>query len=639
MVRMRPEDLALITTPSDPQIHPDSRRVAFVENRIDTEDDGYRRQIMVHDGETIVSFTAGPIDFLPRWSADGKRLAFLRATDLKKPIPQLAVIPAGGGEAKVITSFALGVEDLVWSPDGVWLCVVAKTWVEGLEKLSDDDRARLPKRLNRFPYRFDNRGWLHDRRRQLWLVDPTGQEEPRRLTDGDFDEVAPSWHPDCDRVVFLTDRHPRQGLEAGADVYEVTLEGRLTERAKRGRWLLTVYAPDGTLHLIGHPELDYPRLLGIWRVEEDGGFKPLTDHLDRSAIAIAGGTPSLPRWLDNDIYTSFEDSGRMEVVKISSTGEREAVIEGDRVVTGFDLGIDGRVVATVSSALIPGELISRQDGKEEQLTSYAEGPQPDLLATEHWRTKSDGTEIDVWAILPEGEGPFPVLLNVHGGPATQYGFGFFDEFQVYAGAGYAVVACNPRGSSGRGFAFARAVRGPGWGEVDLADIDAALQSALDRYPQLDRDRIGIMGGSYGGFMAAWATGHDQRYGSAIVERALLSFPSFAGTSDIGPFFGPNYIETTELQPMWAKSPLAVADRIRTPTLIIHSEDDFRCPIEQAEQLLMVLWQNDVEAEMLRFPGEGHELSRSGKPKHRIERFQAILDWHDRHLKTPASQKS
>jgi len=194
------------------------------------------------------------------------------------------------------------------------------------------------------------------------------------------------------------------------------------------------------------------------------------------------------------------------------------------------------------------------------------------------------------------------------------------------------VATNPRGSSGRGIAFTRAVVGEGWGMVDLADIELALEAALDRYPQLDRERIGIMGGSYGGYMTAWAIAQNQKYRSAVVERALLSFPSFAGTSDIGPFFGPNYIETSELGPMWAQSPLSIADRIVTPTLVIHSEDDFRCPIEQAEQFLVVLWQNDVVAEMLRFPGESHELSRSGKPKHRVERFQAILDWHGQHLK-------
>jgi dipeptidyl aminopeptidase/acylaminoacyl peptidase len=632
---MRPEELSLLVTPSDPQLHPDSRRIAFVETRIDLDEDAYRRQIFSHDGEVIAPYTAGPFDLMPRWSSDGKRLAFLRATNLKKPIPQLAVMPAGGGEARVITSFALGLEYFAWSPDGLWICVVAKTWNEDVKELSDDDRARRPKRLRQFPYRFDNRGWLSDRVRQIWLVDASGESEPRRLTDGDFDESMPAWHPDCDRIAFLTDRHPRRGLEAGSDIYEVTLDGRLIQPVSRGGWVAPVYSPDGTLHVVGDPAVDYPRLTGLWRVEARAA-QPVTDHLDRSILSIGGGVPVLPKWMDGDVYTSFEDSGRMEVRRNKPDGDSEVVMGGDRLVTGWDLGTDGRLVATFSAATNPGELVSILDGKEQQLTSYSAGELPSLQTMDHWRTKSVGTadevEIDVWVMLPESAGPHPVLLNIHGGPATQYGFGFFDEFQVYAGAGYAVVACNPRGSSGRGFDYARAVRGPGWGVTDLADINAALQSALDRYPQLDRSRIGIMGGSYGGYMTAWAIGHDRSYRSAVVERALLSFPSFAGTSDIGPYFGPNYIETTELQPMWEKSPLSIADRIETPTLILHSEEDFRCPIEQAEQLLMVLWQNGVDAEMVRFPGEGHELSRSGKPKHRVERFQIILDWHESHLK-------
>ncbi|MGH9196189.1 MAG: TolB family protein, partial [Acidimicrobiia bacterium] len=226
------------------------------------------------------------IDFFPRWSADGRRLAFLRATDLKKPIAQVAVMPAGGGEAKVITSFALGAEYLAWSPDGLWLCVVAKSWGESLKDLSEDDRNRKPKRITRFPYRFDNRGWLHDRIRQLWLVDPNGENEPRRLTEGDFDEVMPAWHPDCDRIVFLTDRHPRQGLEAGSDVYQVTLDGALTQPTRRGGWLVPVYAPDGTLHLIGDPAVDYPRLTGY------GGSKAMERRCLSPNISIAPRFPS-----------------------------------------------------------------------------------------------------------------------------------------------------------------------------------------------------------------------------------------------------------------------------------------------------------------------------------------------------------
>ena len=629
---MKPEDLSRLNVPTDPQLHPDGVRTAYVLTRIDLEEDGYRRQIHLHDGKSLRPFTAGPIDGMPRWSPDGQHLAFLRATDLKKPIPQLALMPAGGGEGSVLTKFDLGVEYLAWSPAGRWICVVARSWDPDLADLTDEERGRRPKRITSFPYRFDNRGWLHDRFRHLWLVDPTGVQEPRRLTDGDFDESMPAWHPDNNRIAFLTDRSPRRGLDAGSDVYEVTLEGELSRPVERGGWFAPVYSTDGALHVAGDPQVDYPRLQGLWRVGPDSEPVNAFPRLDRSVFPAAGGLPALPRWSAGRIYSLVEDSGRVELRVFDDDGGSETVVAGNRLVTGFDVGPGGRVVAAVSSPTEPGEIVSLTAGDEQQLTFHSPPSGLVVRPTEHFVAQSGAGELDVFVLTPEGDGPFPVLLNVHGGPAAQYGFGFFDEFQVYADAGYAVVATNPRGSSGKGLEFTRSVVGAGWGVVDLVDINAALEAALARYPQFDRERVGIMGGSYGGYMTAWAIAHDQRYRSAIVERALLSFPSFAGTSDIGPFFGPNYIETTELGPMWEKSPLSLADRVRTPTLVIHSEEDYRCPIEQAEQFLVALWQNNIPAEMLRFPGEGHELSRSGKPRHRLERFQAILSWHDKYLK-------
>ncbi len=247
---------------------------------------------------------------------------------------------------------------------------------------------------------------------------------------------------------------------------------------------------------------------------------------------------------------------------------------------------------------------------------------------------SDGWEIDAWVYLPPGSEPVPTLLNIHGGPASQYGFGFFDEFQVYVGAGFGVIACNPRGSAGKGREFLTAVVGDGWGRVDLADVLAVVEAAVERFPRIDPERLGVMGGSYGGFLTAWVTAHDTRFRSAVVERALLSFPSFWGTSDIGPTFTPNYTEADypDGWPVWFEhSPIAHAHRVRTPTLILHSENDFRSPIEQAEQYFVALLRNGTPVEFLRFPEEGHEMSRSGKPRHRRERFEAIIDWHRRHL--------
>ena len=446
------------------------------------------------------------------------------------------------------------------------------------------------------------------------------------MTSSDSDESEPVWHPDGDRIVFVTDLHPRQGLEPGADLVESSLDGELAPLTGRSRLVSAAFDSEGKLHAVGFPGIDYPRLDHLYRFE---GGEPvdLLAGLDRSTPL----TSPLSRVVlaDGSAWFLLEDSGRIELAMVDPNGKVVSLVGGERQVTSFDRSPDGRIVAVVTNPTDPGALVEFVNGEERELARIGESLE--VRAPQHWQAASDGVEIDVWAYLPDGDGPHPVLLNIHGGPATQYGFGFFDEFQVYAAAGYAVVACNPRGSSGRGEEHVRAVRADGWGTVDVTDVTTALDSALDRYPSLDPERIGIMGGSYGGFMTAWTTARDPRFKSAVVERALISFPSFNGTSDIAPTFGENYLGTADREFAWQKSPLAWVDDVQTPTLIIHSEEDYRCPIEQGEQYLFALWKNGVEAEMLRFPGEGHELSRSGKPRHRVERFEAILEWHARFL--------
>jgi dipeptidyl aminopeptidase/acylaminoacyl peptidase len=246
-------------------------------------------------------------------------------------------------------------------------------------------------------------------------------------------------------------------------------------------------------------------------------------------------------------------------------------------------------------------------------------------------------EIDCWVIRPSGFEPvrrYPALVNIHGGPFAQYGWGFFDEFAVQAGAGYAVVYCNPRGSNGREEAFARAILGcPG--EPDSADVLAALDGALDRFDFIDRERLGLLGGSYGGYLTAWIVGVTNRFAAAIPERGLYNRYSKDGTSDI--WSGYTYLrvrpwEDPELY--WRYSPIARVRDMQTPLLIMHSEEDIRCPIEQAEQLYAALKQMGREVRFVRFPGENHELSRNGKPSHRVQRFEYMLDWFAEHLAAP-----
>lgn len=622
---MTPAQLAQIKVPSDPRLSPDGSRVAFVVSVPDLDNDRYDRSIWVEHEQ----FTTGPGDTAPRWSPDGSQVAFLRSVDGEPA--QVALIPVDGGEARIVTDFELGVEALEWSPRGDRLVAVAVTYSDEWADLDEDERQRRPRRITTVPYRFDTRagGWTHDRKRHLWLVDTTGAEEPRCLTPGDADEDFPTWSPDGKRIAFISDRDPRRGLVSGNDVWELDVEsGETTQVTNRGFWAYASYRPDGVLHLLGDTESRYPIDSHLHRREDDGSLTNLTLHVDRGCVSLAAG-PAALRWDDDSAVAGHEDSGRFGIIRVSPDGSVENLVGGDKVVTGFDIA-DRRLVYTASTWDSPGEVFS--DGTP--LTNLDDADL-DLVVPDHFRVESDGHEIDVWVYLPDTDDKVPLLLNVHGGPASQYGFGFFDEFQVYAGAGYGVVACNPRGSSGRGGDFLKSVVGEGWGEVDQADIAAAVEGALARHDRLDPDRMGVMGGSYGGFMTAWLTAREDRWKSAVVERALISWTSFAGTSDIGGVFPENYLG--EMYPdawgtWWEKSPLALAQQVTTPTLVLHAENDFRCPIEQAEQYFMALLRNGTTTEFLRFPGEGHEMSRSGKPRHRRERFEAIVDWHDRHLK-------
>ena len=240
-----------------------------------------------------------------------------------------------------------------------------------------------------------------------------------------------------------------------------------------------------------------------------------------------------------------------------------------------------------------------------------------LARPERWRYERAGCTLDCWVMQPYGYEPgqrYPALLNIHGGPHTQYGHNFFDEFQVYAGAGYAVIYTNPRGSQGYGEAFTRAVHGD-LGGGDFADMMAGLDEALRQCPYIDPERLGVMGGSYGGFLTSWTVGHTNRFKAACSERAVNNVYTLFGTSDIGASFLEAQTGTLPWDDMqWYidHSPLTYAKHITTPLLILHAEDDLRCLIEQAEQLFTALKRQRKEVCFVRFPDENHEMSRSGE---------------------------
>lgn len=641
---MRPEQLGDYQLVTDPRLHVDGRRVAFVVHSMDLEADRYESRIWQWDGTAVRALTAGPGDSSPRWSPDGSRLAFLRRCGPDAPA-QVAVLPADGGESEIVSQFALGVSEIAWSPDGTHLAVIGASWVEEVAELDAEERNQRVRRISRLPYRGDDRGWTHDRRQHVYVVDPDAAGDPLCLTPGDYNESEVVWHPAGVELAFISERHEDRGLDPGSQLWTVPRNGgEVWPRTDIGVWEKPSYDATGGLYVIGRPDRwSLPDVLPLNRIEDDGTVVPLTEALDRNLITL---TPELapggPRWLeDGSALSTVEDSGRVRIVRISPEGVTTDVLAGDRLITGVSPRPDGSAFAFAATGPTdPGELWWWEDGKETRLSRFNDEfrrvtalAEPNRFVVEH-----EGVEVEGWAYLPAGDEPVPILFNIHGGPATQYGYGFFDEFQVYAGAGYGVVAINPRGSSGYGSKFVRAVVGTLSDEEppDVRDYNAAVDTAAAHFPRLDPSRVGVMGGSYGGLMTARLVGSSDRYDSAVAERGLYNFVSFAGTSDIGPWFTKMYLDGVvprDAERLWKASPLALASNVTTPMLIIHSESDFRTPVEQAEQYLAALLANGTEVELVRFPaGQSHELSRSGSPRLRRERFELIIDWHDRHLR-------
>jgi len=641
---MLPADLAHLRTPGVPTLTPDGSLAVVAVTRLDLAENEYRTQLwrVPTDGQTSPrALTHGTKDGAPRISPDGGWLAFLRGDE--KGRPQLHVMAMDGGDARCLTDQPLGAGTPVWSPDSSSIAYVARVPEDGRygteEKVTPDKEA--PRLITSLQYREDNTGFTNDRRPQVFVIDAHDEDaEPVQVTEGDFDHGDATWSPDGTRLAFVSARHDDRDRGLAQDVFSCERDGSDVRRLTDTSSFVSapVFAPDGTaVWFLASSDLGPERLdfvanqAGLWSVPADGSAAP-TRHTDPESDDLSDGNPRLSVTAEG-ILAGRSHRGSVELIRIGWDGtSRETVLSGPRQVRGHDAAA-GVVVASVAGPGSLGELVAVRDGAEQTLTTFGEG----ITGTGRLHevtvfeaTSDDGYPVHGWIVRPDGEGPHPVVLSVHGGPFAQYGWTLFDEAQVYASAGYAVVMCNPRGSAGYGAAHGRVIR-QNMGNRDAADVLAFLDAALAE-PDLDSERVGVMGGSYGGFMTTWLIGHTDRFVAAISERAFNEPVSFVGSSDIGWFFGGEYVGT-DPERVAAQSPLAFADRITTPTMVIHSEHDWRCPVEQGQRLFVTLKLRGVETELLLFPGEGHELSRSGLPSHRVARFEHVLRWWGKYLPT------
>jgi dipeptidyl aminopeptidase/acylaminoacyl peptidase len=642
---MQPRDVFRLAAATDPRLSPDRRTVAYVVSSVDAETRGPRSAIWsaALDGSEAprrLTFE-GERDGSPRWSPDGRWLAFTSARDDEPG--QLFVLPVDGpGESRKLTSLREAVEQPAWSPDSTRIVFSARA--HDATDDEEDTAKRPPRRLTRLQHRLDHEGWTQGRTHDLYVVAIDGGE-PQRITDGDFEDTYPAWSPDGVTIAFTSARHEDWDLTTTSDVFTIPAEGgdptRLT--GTDGGCLAPVWSPDGEriAYLFVPGEFDDPRHGRVAVVDAAGGsWKVLTADLDRNAAPYPFVRP--PVWDGDRIVFVAEDEGRLPLYAVPADGSAapEVVLAAEGSMTGFDLAGE-TVVYTASgptsfSEVFAGSRALTEVGVEFLADVTLAEPEPFVAVA------PDGTEVPAWVLRPPGFDPdatYPAVLNIHGGPFTQYGERFFDEFQVYAGAGYVVIYANPRGSSGYTEAWGRAIRGPaggigpGWGSVDSEDLMAVTDEAIKRFGFIDAERLGVMGGSYGGYMTSWIVGHTDRFRCAISERAVNDMASEDGSSDIAGFFR-GYVGAypwEEPEVYRQLSPLTYADRITTPLLILHSEEDLRCPISQGEQLFTVLRSLRREVEFVRFPAESHELTRGGSPTHRVQRFELILEFLGRHL--------
>lgn len=640
---MKPADIALLHTLGAPAVFPDGRFAVVAVTRPDLDADEYTGQLWIvpTDGSAPPrQFTTGWRDSAPAYSPDGAWLAFLRVAEKAQPgaKAQLYVMPTGGGEPRRVTDHPLGAGAPAWSPDSRRIAYTTRVPEEG--RYAGKPEAEAPRRITTMQYRRDNLGFYLDRRSHVFVVDPFADPaEPVQVTSGDYDHDGVAWSPDGSRLVFAAARHDARETDLitdlwvcapdGSDLRSVTRAGvgqgpklsagdpRFSPDGAQIQFVAADLGPDGRSGL-GHNA-------GLWSVPADGSAPPVR-RTDTQTVHLVRGAPIEPT--KQGTLVLAEHRGAVELLLVPPAGgEPTAVLTGERQAESV-AHAESVTVAVVADPATSGELVVLADGAERTVTAFGAitGPAP---MTEITAAAPDGYPVHGWVVRPDGPGPHPVLLMIHGGPFTQYGWRLFDEAQVYAAAGYAVVMGNPRGSSGYGQQHGTVIIGDA-ARIAAADLLALLDAALVD-ESLDGGRVGVLGGSYGGYMTTWlAALHGDRFRAAVSERAVNAIDSFHGSSDIGWFFAAGLYGDDPAH--WAsQSPLTYAGQISLPMLIVHSENDWRCPIEQGQRLFVALRSRGVPAEMLVFPAEGHELSRSGRPSHRVARFEAFLDWWSAHL--------
>ncbi|SEB13432.1 Dipeptidyl aminopeptidase/acylaminoacyl peptidase [Thalassobacillus cyri] len=651
------DDIFNIQSVTNPKWSPDGKGVVFVKNHIDKEEDKYISNLFYFDKTTaeVNQWTYGESkNFQPKWSPDGNKVAFLSTREKKS---QLHVLPLIGGEAQQITTCPNGVNDFEWSPDGKRIAFQALLNAEeGFDELKkeekEDDKKDKVRVITKMKYKADGVGFVEDQEQQIGIVDITSREIAQ-LTDNGHSYALLSWSPDGKTLVFTGDEAENKDFSFSADLflYDVESRERTTIDTEKGYVSDAKWSPDGSklafiFHGLVYKNASHPDIYILDR--ESGETTNVTDQLDLPVGDFTAGDiqqgAQLPGivWLDDEsFYFPVSEYGNVVLYQGNTWGKLRRVWNEKHHMYGFDVDVKTKeVAAVVSTTTSPGELylfdtdqqacrkVTDFNGKWLRNTKLSEPEDFILRSVDSW-------DVHGWVMKPvdfvEGE-KYPLIYQVHGGPHAMYGNTFFHEMQLLAAQGYVVAYVNPRGSHSYHQEFVNAVRGD-YGGNDYVDVMNGLDYLLEAYDFIDGERLGLTGGSYGGFMTNWIVGHTDRFKAAVTQRCISNWISFYGVSDIGYYFSEWQIQADlhDFEKLWKHSPLAYVDNMETPLLIIHSENDLRCPIEQSEQLFIALKRQEKDTEFVRIPDADHNLSRTGKPSLRLERLQHLMRWFEEKL--------
>lgn len=645
------EDLFLLHSVTSPTIAPSGKEAVLIKTHIDEAENQYVSNLFHVDLTTsaLTQWTYGDARVsVPKWSVDGKQLAFLSNRDGEN---QIYILASNGGEAKKLTSFEKGVSHFLWSPCGkkIWVNATVKSGFSFTDKEETKENENPePYRVSKMKYKMDGVGLVPaDHYKQIGVIDIETGEVTAFMT-GSYDHDLHAVSNDGKKLVIGVNRAENLDYEFRQPLYLVDIETKeetviIEEEGNYGGARFSF--DDRYIAFTGASRAfsnSTQACVYIFDTEDQTRWN-LTESLDAPVgdYAIADhqqgvNAPSVSWTKYNQLYFQLSTMGDVRLYYASLEGELYPASPENEHIYDYAISSDGETaLLAVSSATNPGELYQQTiaTGERIAITSFNEAYRRDVALAQPEAIVFKGAEnwdVHGWLMKPahyEEGGKYPLIVEIHGGPHAMYANTFFHELQLLAGQGYGVLYVNPRGGHSYSQQFVNAVRGD-YGGADYEDIMAGLDHVLENYNWIDADRLGVTGGSYGGFMTNWIVGHTNRFKAAVTQRSISNWVSFFGVSDIGYYFSDWQIgaDMTDVEKLWAHSPLKYANKIETPLLILHGENDLRCPIEQAEQLYITLKSQGKETEFVRFPDADHNLSRTGLPNLRIARLNEISDW-------------